>query len=99
MREFDALAGRWQDQQEEARFVQDAHFASLLALTANLKRDPKKQAYKLEEFLLFGGAPARTPAPATPKPKQTIEDMKRQARALTVGMGGTIHEKEAAPDG
>ncbi len=32
----------------------DAHFASLMALTANISRDPKKgRTYKPEEFLLL----------------------------------------------
>ena len=32
----------------------DAHFASLMALTANVNRDPKKgRTYKPEEFLLL----------------------------------------------
>ena len=32
----------------------DAHFASLMALTANINRDPKKsRTYKPEEFLLL----------------------------------------------
>ena len=34
--------------------LSDAHFANLMALTANISRDPKKgRAYKPEDFLLL----------------------------------------------
>ncbi len=34
--------------------LSDAHFANLMALTANISRDPKKgRTYKPEEFLLL----------------------------------------------
>lgn len=78
------------------------HFAALMCQTANLNRDPKRQPhpYDPEEFLLFG-KPGEPPPP--PKVEQTWQDMKRQAEALTTGLGGRRIRrkppKEAPADG
>ena len=90
LREFDALAERWQ----EGQHLTDLHFATLLRQTANLNRDPKHKPYPVEDFLLLDAAPAPAPAPPAPKPPQTVEDMKRFALAMTTGLGGKITYKE-----
>ena len=96
LREFDALADRWRDLRREDQHLQDAHFAALMSLQANLQRDPKQrhQPYEVDDFLLLGKPGTPPPPPPTPKVPQTWEDMKRVAVGLTIGLGGQITPKE-----
>lgn len=65
----------------EADYIGHAIVASTIA---NVNRGKNKKAYSIEDFMPKLG----------PKKEQTVEEMLQFAQMMTIGLGGTIVEKD-----